>query len=255
LSGSKTSTPREVPGSADRILRALDALELHWDGPVRYQGSRIDAYRDVAESLWQRAEAFYCRCSRRQLRARGGSLRYPGTCRDLGLGPGDHALRLRVDDSPVAFVDGLQGAVAADVAATEGDFVIVRRDALPAYHLAAVVDDADQGVSDVVRGIDLLDCTPPHIVLQRRLGLPTPRYWHIPMITDRNGEKLSKRTGAAEIDTQRPGATARRILELLGHPLPAELGGAPPGDIWAHAIADFRFSRLAARPAAIPLDA
>ena len=246
--------PREVPGSADRILRTLEALELHWDGSVRYQSTRIDEYLAVADSLLARGLAFRCRCSRREIRAAEGSVRYPGTCRQLDLPDGDVALRLRVDDAVIRLWDGLRGGLQRDIALTDGDFVIVRRDGLPAYHLAVVVDDADQGITDIVRGADLLESTLQHIYLQRCLDVPSPAYWHIPLLTNRAGEKLSKSAGSAAIDPREPAAAARRALQLLGLPIPAELAAAPPHELWAYAAGNFSFAGLGKGTASLPID-
>ena len=237
--------PREVPGSADSILRTLEALDLEWDRDVRRQSSRIATYLALGERLFEQGEAYYCRCSRQQIRALSPEDRYPGTCRDRRLTSEDSALRLRVADGETAFADGLRGQVSRRIADTDGDFVIVRRDGLPAYHLAVVVDDADQAVSDIVRGADLLDCTPLHICLQQRLGLPVPRYWHIPLVTNAAGEKLSKGTGAEAIDVRQPTASVLRVLCLLGLQPPAELRGARPRDLWQWAIPRWTIDRLA----------
>jgi glutamyl-Q tRNA(Asp) synthetase len=238
--------PREVPGSADSILRALEALELEWDGDVVYQKSRIDAHLAAARELIDRNAAYHCDCSRAQIRELTGASRYPGTCRNRALAAGDTAIRLLTNKDPVRFRDELMGPVAREIETADGDFIIVRRDGLPAYHLAVVVDDAWQGITDVVRGADLLDSTPLHIFLQRLLGLATPRYWHIPLITNASGEKLSKSTGAATIDTANPGKTAATVLGLLGLQVPPDLEGASPSLLWTWATEHWRIGRLAA---------
>lgn len=240
--------PREAPGATDAILRALEALGLLWDGPVLHQSSRFEAYREIARSLLAEGRAFRCGCSRSEIRASagtGGSLRYPGTCRDRALGAADTALRVRVDPGIVAFEDGLQGAQSCDLATTSGDYVIVRRDALPAYHLAVVADDAEQHVTTVVRGIDLLDSTATHVHLQGVLGLPTPRYFHVPVVVNALGQKLSKQNGAALAPAS--GATAERVLALLGARVPRELVGAPPAALWEWATGQWRIEGLRGR--------
>jgi glutamyl-Q tRNA(Asp) synthetase len=234
--------PREVPGSAESILRTLEALELEWDREVRRQSTRLGTYLAIGQRLFARGDAYYCRCSRQQIRSQSGGDRYPGTCRDRKLSGEDAALRLRVDDEATTFVDGVRGEVSCSIVDTEGDFVIVRRDGLPAYHLAVVVDDADQAVSDVVRGADLLDCTPLHICLQRRLGLPVPRYWHIPLITNDAGEKLSKSTGAKAIDARQPSESVWRVLRLLGLEPPEELRRSRPRELWHWAMPRWKIS-------------
>ncbi len=166
--------PREVPGAAAAILRTLEAFELEWDRPVLYQSSRLEAYRAIAEQLLASGHAFRCRCSRSEIRAGNEtpSARYPGTCRTRQVPPGDAAIRARVDPGLVAVDDGLQGATEVDLSASSGDYVIVRRDGLPAYHLAVVVDDAEQGVTTVVRGVDLLESTAAHVHLQACARVP-----------------------------------------------------------------------------------
>jgi glutamyl-Q tRNA(Asp) synthetase len=245
--------PREIPGATAAILSTLEALDLAWDRDVRYQSTCLDNYRDTAADLVLRRLAYYCNCSRRQIRGLTGNTQYPGTCRDKDLPPGDAALRLRLNVSEIAFRDHLLGRITRNIEAEDGDFVIVRRDGLPAYHLAVVVDDAAQGVTDVVRGADLLNSTPLHICLQQQLGLPTPRYWHIPVVTNAKGEKLSKQQGAPGIDPSRPQAAAARALELLGLTLPQELAGAPPRELWDWALANFQIASLARLPGFISL--
>jgi len=237
--------PREVEGSADSILKTLDSLGLEWDREIRCQSARLRLYRDIAIDLVARQAAYYCACSRQQIRELTGGTRYPGTCRSLGLGPGDRAIRLRVDEAVERFDDGLMGPIEYDIAATDGDFVIFRRDGLPAYHLAVVVDDADQGITDIVRGRDLLESTPLHRCLQRKLGLPSPRYWHVPLVTDDSGEKLSKRSGAATVDAMEPEAAASSALAHLGMTLPMELAGAPPRELWGYALEHWHIEALA----------
>ena len=190
--------PREVPGAAAAILRTLEAFELEWDRPVLYQSSRLEAYRAIAEQLLASEHAFRCRCSRSEIRAGNEtpSARYPGTCRTRQVPPGDAAIRARVDAGLVAVDDGLQGNTEVDLSASSGDYVIVRRDGLPAYHLAVVVDDAEQGVTTVVRGVDLLESTAAHVHLQATLGFPAPRYYHLPVVVNERQQKLSKQTGA-----------------------------------------------------------
>jgi glutamyl-Q tRNA(Asp) synthetase len=225
--------PREVPGAADDILRTLEAFELEWDRSVLYQSRRLEAYAAVAERLLADGRAFRCRCSRSEIRAAndGESGRYPGTCRDRHLEPGDAAVRVRVDPGLVTFDDGLQGTTETDLAASLGDYVVVRREELPAYHLAVVLDDAEQGITTIVRGIDLLESTAAHVHLQRVLGLATPQYYHLPVVVNEQGQKLSKQSGASPI-TARDRAAAGSVLELLGLPVPAALVGEAPGVLW-----------------------
>jgi glutamyl-Q tRNA(Asp) synthetase len=221
--------PREVPGAADEILRTLGALGLEPDGPVLRQSERGNAYRAALDRLRDRGVLFACSCTRREIADSGlpgsdGGLVYPGTCRS-GPPPGRpaRALRVRVDDAVIAFDDALQGHVVQDLGRDVGDFVLLRADGLFAYQLAVVVDDGAQGITDVVRGIDLIDSTPRQILLQRLLDLPTPRYLHLPVAANATGEKLSKQTGAAAIDRSHPAPALVAGLRFLGQVPPPGL--------------------------------
>lgn len=207
-------TPRRVPGAADGILRTLAEHALHWDGPVAFQSDHVADYRAALSELSRQGLSFRCTCSRKDLRGYGV---YPGTCRTRNLPPGrEAAVRIRVPDAEYAFEDRLQGRFAECLARATGDFVVARRDGLTAYQLAVVVDDAAMGVTDVVRGADLLDNTPRQLFLGERLGFETPRYLHLPVIADRSGAKLSKRTMASTIGRGAPERNLQWSLELLG---------------------------------------
>lgn len=215
--------PRELPAAKTWILDALRVHGLHWDGDVLLQSDRDPAYQQALQTLADAGMLFRCTCTRRQLRAHGGV--YPGTCRERGMAavPADqpHALRVRIPDgkaSRIRFHDRLRGDCEFDLAADQGDFIVRRKDGLWAYQLAVVVDDAFQGITDVVRGVDLLDSTPRQIHLQRLLGLPTPRYLHLPVLVDSGGDKLSKQQGALGLDLSRPAANLARVLTWLQLP-------------------------------------
>lgn len=235
--------PREVPGAADSILRTLEALDLDWDGDVRFQRSGRARFEAAAEKLLDDEHAFRCSCSRKDIRALTGSQRYPGTCRLNPPALGPAAIRAIAPTLPVGFEDRLQGPISRDIAALDGDFVVYRRDGLPAYHLAVVLDDAQSHVTDVVRGSDLLAQTPLHIHLQQILDCPTPRYWHLPVLQNAAGEKLSKQTGAAGITAAETAGLPRVLLGYLGLDLPEELNGARPAHIWRWAIPHFDIER------------
>lgn len=230
--------PRTVPGAADAILRALAACGLEWDGEVAWQSRRSARYDAALERLRASGRVYRCRCSRREvadsaLRGIEGAV-YPGTCRDLALAAdAPCAERFRVERGTVEFEDRVQGRFAQDVAQAVGDFVLRRRDGLHAYQLAVVVDDAEQGITDVVRGADLLASTPRQILLQRALGFATPRYLHFPVATDANGEKLSKQTRAPALDGDSAAASLASALEFLGQPAPR---GAAPRELLAEAV-------------------
>ena len=222
---------REVPGAADRILRTLEACGLRWDGAVERQSGRGDRYAAALESLRDRGLVYECSCSRRDL----GEERYPGHCRSGSRRGGPTASRLRVAAGAVAFTDRLQGSFQQDVAAAVGDPILKRRDGFYAYLLAVVVDDAAQGVTQVVRGADLLDDTPRQIVLQRCLGLPTPGYAHVPVLVEPDGSKLAKSARAAPVYRTDARIALRRVLQLLSLTPPTALWNATVEDLWAWA--------------------
>jgi len=241
--------PREVAGAADGILRQLEAAGLHWDGPVVRQSGRLEVYRQTALRLVRDRHAYRCTCSRREIAAHPqsgvGGTRYPGTCRGRGLPAGPaQALRLLSPAASTCFEDGLQGLTCVNIEATSGDVVIWRKEDLPAYHLAVVVDDAWQGITEVVRGIDLLTQTAPHIHLQQLLGLPVPAYLHLPILINAHGDKLSKQTRARALTpTEMPTAVAR-CLSWLGWSVPPELTGAAPAMLLQAAGPHFSFAPL-----------
>ena len=237
--------PREVPGAARRQLEALAAFGLHPDGAVLYQSSRGAHYQAALDRLLAEGRAFECHCSRSDLVAAGGVHR---RCVAAARRP-DPAVRLRVHDHAcVEFEDAFQGRVTQDVAAVAGDFVLRRADGPWAYQLAVVVDDAAQGITDVVRGADLLDSTPRQVLLQRALGLDTPRYGHLPLVLDDDGRKLSKSSAAHPVDPADPLPALRAAWSMLG-----QAPGALDGALGARGIGDALSSALAAfDPAAIP---
>jgi glutamyl-Q tRNA(Asp) synthetase len=218
-------TPRVVPGSADEILAALERYGLTWDRSVVRQSERTALYEEALASLRRDGFLYDCACSRAELQRSpsapaGGETVYPGTCRG-GLAPGRsaRAIRFRVPEERIAFDDLVRGPVAEDVAIRTGDFVVRRVDGLFAYQLAVVVDDGAQGITQVVRGGDLLDSTARQIALQRALRLPTPRYGHLPLVVGAGGVKLGKRDGALplpSLDPARVAATLGLALAILG---------------------------------------
>lgn len=230
-------TPRNAPGAADGILRALERFGFEWDGEVLYQSARIDAYRQALHSLRERNLAFPCACSRREIAdsalTRQGGRRYPGTCRSgVALGRTGRAWRLRVDAGHVSFSDRLQGLIEEDVSGEVGDFVLLRADGVFAYQLTVVVDDAAQGVTEIVRGADLLDSTPRQIYLQRALGLATPAYCHVPVAVNRRGEKLSKQTRAPALGSMEPRQALVSALRFLGQEPPTDAAQWDVSDVW-----------------------
>ena len=196
--------------------------------------------------LLEHGLAYPCGCSRKDLAGapRGPlGIIYPGTCRN-GCDAGETAIRLRTDDAPVSFVDGLQGPISQCLESESGDFVIRRRDGLIAYQLAVVVDDELQGITEVVRGIDIMDSTPRQIWLQRLLGYRTPSYMHIPVITHPDGDKLSKLTGAPAIPIDEVRPTLVSALVALHQGPPLTLANEALDDIWAWARANWNLEPL-----------
>ncbi|QHJ00829.1 tRNA glutamyl-Q(34) synthetase GluQRS [Xylophilus rhododendri] len=248
-------TPRCVPGAAERILAQLQACALLPDEtPVR-QTSRGAAYQAALDGLLNAGLAYPCACSRQDIAraqaARGivhrrhAALPYPGTCRDGLQGRTARAWRLRTDRAaaPLRWTDRAAGPQSQDVEQEVGDFVLRRADGLWAYQLAVVVDDAWQGVSDVVRGQDLLDNTARQILLQQALGVPTPRYLHTPLVLAPDGEKLSKQNGAEAFDESRPGEALSAAARLLGLPLPQS--GRGPAELLAGWVEPWRAAWIA----------
>lgn len=236
--------PREPAGTADTILRQLERHGFEWDRPVLYQSQRHAAYREALTQLAHEGLCFRCSCTRAELRADGPS--YLGRCREHGVSARDlqygdsHddesrstalAIRCRVDDSAPSLLDRIQGSYAQSLAQEVGDFVVRRKDGLFAYQLAVVVDDAYQGVTDVVRGIDLLDSTPRQLYLQRCLGHPSPSYAHIPIVVDQSGDKLSKQSFAPTLVDAEASRALTRCLSLLGQSPPIELEREQPSTV------------------------
>ena len=219
--------PRCVAGASERILAQLADLGLMPDAPPVYQSNRDALYQAALDRMITSGQAYACGCSRKdieqawqasgQVRPRHGELIYPGTCRSGLQGRPARAWRLRTAQTgPLEWIDRHGGPKQQDVEHDVGDFVLRRADGLWAYQLAVVVDDADQGVTDVVRGEDLADNTARQILLQAALGLPRPRYLHTPLVLGANGEKLSKQNGAAPLATEQPLACLRAAGAVLG---------------------------------------
>lgn len=248
-------TPRTVPGAAEGILATLERFGFEWDGAVVRQSERGDAYAAALARLCTAGLAYPCACTRRELAdqplARDGSRRYPGTCRG-GLPPGraGRAWRVRAE-GVVRFCDAVQSEQEIDLAADAGDYVVKRADGLFAYQLAVVVDDAEAGVTHVVRGADLLDSTARQIHLLGLLGQPVPAYAHLPLATNAAGEKLSKQTLARAIDAHPPQVALMAALRFLGHNPPDMLATAPLAETWAWARAHWSLAAVPRRRQAV----
>lgn len=235
--------PREKPGAADAILHSLEDHGLAWDGEVVWQSRRHDRYAQALAQLVQEGRAFPCALSRTQLDACGG--RHPGRAAAAPSGSVPVAWRFDVHAGVETFIDRIQGEVRGNPGDEEGPFVIRRRDGLWAYQLAVVVDDAAQGITQVVRGADLLESTLRQLPLQRALGLPQPGYAHIPVLADAVGEKFSKQQQAAPVTRARRLDNLRLCLSLLGQVAPPANAGLE--ELLAHAVTHWDIGRVPRR--------
>ena len=237
--------PREVAGSADGILRTLQAFGFEWDGEIVRQSDRTEFYVHALQSLEARGLTFECSCSRLQLE---DEIRYPGTCRAGPAVPGiPTATRLRVEPGFVEFCDRIQGRFRQDVAAAVGDMILRRRDQVFAYLLAVVVDDAAQGVTHVVRGADLLDNTPRQIYLQRALGLPQPAYAHVPVLTEPDDAKLAKSRRSVRLTADSALPQLLAVFSMLGLAPPDSLAGAGLAQAWSWAVGRWDIDKVPKR--------
>jgi glutamyl-Q tRNA(Asp) synthetase len=254
-------TPRVVPGAADEIVRALERYGFEWHGEVVFQSERTSLYEDALETLRKRDLVFPCSCTRAELArvasapAAGDTAEgavYPGTCR-AGLPPEKAArsIRFRAPSESIVFEDAVFGRHEDNVAAAAGDFVVKRADGPFAYQLAVVVDDAAQGVTQVVRGADLLSSPARQIALQQTLSLPTPSYAHLPLVLGPDGTKLGKRHGAlplATLDEARATESLGTALRILGQ----QAAAGRPREILEEAVRRFDPGRIPREPRRAP---
>lgn len=223
--------PRETPGAGEAILETLAAYQLHWDGEVWYQSNRHAIYQAQIDKLLAAHQAFYCTCSRKPLIRQYGH-HYPGLCRGRYTQPDQAAsVRLLTHNNPIGFDDALQGHYEQRLESEIGDFIIKRKDGLYAYHLAVVMDDEAQGITDIVRGLDLLDSTPRHLYLQQLLGYHHPRYLHLPIVVNHLGQKLSKQTFAEPVPNHHPSTYLWACLDALGQQPPSIMQSAPADEL------------------------
>lgn len=243
-------TPRVVKGSADDILRTLEAFGFEWDGDVLYQSQRFDVYEQAIHKLLRLGWLYACECSRKQLLSLSPAtgplgLIYPGLCRDKNLKAINRSLRLKVDQAGIIeFLDLHYGPYELDVSSDVGDIVLKRVDNIYAYHLAVVIDDAYQKVTEIVRGADLLEVTCVHLFINRILNLPDASYLHVPLIKNAAGKKLSKQTGATALDLKQSGQQLVKALAFLGQDIPAELSKEKPARILEYAISAWDCKRI-----------
>jgi len=236
-------TRRTIPGCADAMLRTFESFGLEWDGAIEYQSRRTELYAAALSRLCGQGLTFECSCSRGE-RAGIEQSGYPGTCRAGPTRTGPTAIRFRVtDEATIEFEDGIQGGCSFALGRL-GDFILRRRDAVHAYQLAVVVDDAAQKVTHIVRGADLLPSTAWQIALLRALDLPQPLYAHLPLVVEPDGTKLAKSRRSVPLDPAHARPLLGEALRLLRQSPPPELAGAPACTLLAWAIAHWDRSKM-----------
>ncbi|MEQ9861025.1 tRNA glutamyl-Q(34) synthetase GluQRS [Pectobacterium cacticida] len=234
--------PREIPGAASRILQQLEHYGLYWDGDVMYQSQRHARYHEILQQLQQQGMSYYCTCTRSRIQQLGG--RYDGHCRTLNLPDKNAALRLRQTMPVFHFHDRLRGELYADAALAQEDFIIRRRDGLFAYNLAVVIDDNDQGVTEIVRGADLIEPTVRQLSLYQQLGYAIPTYVHLPLVLNEEGNKLSKQNHAPALPHGDPRPVLLAALQFLHQPLPENGQDMSLSALIAWAIAHWSLERV-----------
>ncbi|WP_421280849.1 tRNA glutamyl-Q(34) synthetase GluQRS [Aeromonas taiwanensis] len=234
--------PREMPGAAGLILQTLEDHGLTWDGEVMYQSRRHERYDEIIARLYAAGDLYWCRCTRREIMASGGF--YNGHCRPLGLAAEGCAARLRQHHPVYRFEDALQGEITVPAALAEEDFIVRRRDGLYAYNLAVVVDDMDSGITEIVRGADLLEPTVRQIALYQTLGAPVPAWVHLPLAVLADGNKLSKQNHAPALARDERRQALWQALAFLGQCPPPELKAGSVDEIITWGIAHWRLERV-----------
>lgn len=249
--------PREVKGAARNILMLLEKMRMYWDGEVVYQSQRHALYREALSILEKQNLTYFCTCSRKEITDSSimgieGPV-YPGTCRDTSTRPslkpkqkGQPAVRIKTGDQSVGLNDPVQGVIVQHIGNDIGDFVLHRSDGAFAYQLAVVVDDAEQAITHIVRGADLLNSTPRQIFLQNLLGYATPVYMHLPIVTNAKGEKLSKQTLATPVEQNNVSLQLFAALRFLGQNPPDSLLDCNLDSFWQWAIAHWNPSNISA---------
>jgi len=237
--------PRTVAGSADSILKTLDTLGFEWDGEVVFQSQRSALYEDYLQQLISEHLIYHCDCSRNKLKENKNFPVYDGFCRNKNskISP-PYALRCKTPNTNISFSDQIQGNYSVDLNQQCGDFIVRRRDQLFAYHLAVVCDDAEQAVTDIVRGADLLASTPVQIYLQQQLQLREPVYSHIPVAMHQQGRKLSKSHQDLAITINTPAAIMTQALNFLGQSPPVALAQTNTDEFWRWAINNWNLNKI-----------
>ncbi len=239
-------TTRKVAGTDKDILDTLETFGFEWDDTILYQSNQTRHYELALSNLIEQSLIFPCLCSRKQL-AKFEQPIYPGTCKNRTLPEmSEHALRIISNDTVIAFDDIVMGQQSQNIQTECGDFILKRRDGLFAYQLAVVVDDVLQGITEIVRGSDLLDSTPRQIYLQQLLGFTTPKYCHLPLAVDAEGKKISKSEGAEKVDRNNREKLLYRVLTFLGQMPPVDLSDSSVDDIWKWAIFNWDVNQVPA---------
>jgi glutamyl-Q tRNA(Asp) synthetase len=241
--------PRIVPGASKNILSTLESLGMEWDSEVVYQSQRSDIYQEALASLNKLGLIYPCVCTRKEIAGAAmmgmnGPI-YPGTCRNnRSVREKLSAWRIKTKGDPIVFQDLLSGSICQRLNREVGDFVLQRADGVYAYQLAVVVDDAEQNITHVVRGVDLQDSTPRQIYLQQLLGYPMLMYMHLPLVTNHAGEKLSKQTQAAPVDLSNALAQLVTAIRFLGQEPPESLNSSDIPSFWQWAIQNWRPAKI-----------
>ena len=238
---------RTVPHSADNILSTLERFGFEWDEAVIYQSQRTEQYHFYLQKLIDKKLAYACDCSRNKLRQNNTTGIYPGYCRQKSIpATSAHALRCLTTPESIKFDDQIQGHYSVNLENECGDFIVKRRDGFFAYQLAVVIDDAEQGTTDIIRGTDLLSSTPQQIYLQQQLGFTTPDYGHLPVVMHDNGKKLSKSHQNLPLDCQQPVEILSKALLFLNQSPPKSLAQSSLNDFWQWAIQNWDINRIQA---------
>lgn len=242
--------PRQQKGASEHILKTLEDFGFEWDADVLYQSNRHKRYQEVVDILLEHETAYFCSCSRKSIlknsgyKNKHGEIVYPGFCRNNPLvkseNSSDYSTRLRCDDKPISFIDNLMGKQSFNIELLTGDFILQRRDGYFSYHLACGIDDAEQNITEVVRGSDLLKCTPYQIHIQQSLNLRSPQYCHLPIVISARGQKLSKQHHAEPINPKNSVDLLYKTLKFLGQTPPIELIDSSQEDIWHWAKTHWR---------------
>ena len=247
--------PREITGASDDILRTLEAFGFEWDGAVSYQGQRHECYRAGLEQLQKEGHVYPCGCSRKLIAEAQAALNiniYPGTCRHgLSADQSARMLRINTTGARLQFEDRFHGSCQYELEKDIGDFVVLRADGLFAYQLATGIDDAEQGITEVIRGSDLLDSTPCQLYIQQCLGLHSPIYGHLPVVLNTEGQKLSKQNLAPALDTAQASFQIWQALNFLGQNVPPELQQESVDNLWSWAMANWQSDLIPRKKTAV----